>query len=128
MREIEEKPIREQYARELTELVDRQQAWTPAEAIDEQIEREARELQPLLEAVRDLAQSRSFHEYVWNRWSSAGPRDQSALQPILDKATEAKTTASGEVDRLKAEHDEAVQRLFVLFRLRGELDHREPFS
>jgi hypothetical protein len=128
MREPEEKPIRERYARELTELVDSEQAWTPAEAIDEQIEREARELQPLLEAVRDLAQSRSFHGYVWNRWSSAGRTDQSTLQPILDKATEAKTTASGEVDRLKAEHEEAVQRLFVLYRLRRELDRGEPRS
>jgi hypothetical protein len=125
MRDPEEKPVREEYARELTELVDRKQAWTPAEALDEQIEKEARALQPLLEAVRELAQSRSFHEYVWNRWSSAFPeRDKEALQPILDRATEAKTTASEEVDRLKAEHEDAVTRLFVLFRLRDELNRK----
>ena len=40
MREIEEKPIREQYSRELTELTSRREAWSPEEAIDEQIERQ----------------------------------------------------------------------------------------
>ena len=57
MREIEEKPIREQYSRELTELTSRREAWSPEEAIDEQIEREAKELRPLLEALRNLAQA-----------------------------------------------------------------------
>jgi hypothetical protein len=121
MRETEEKPLREQYARELTELVDMRQDWSPEEAVEEQIDREAKELQPLLTAVRDLAHSRSLHEYLWNRWSSAGQNDREALQPLLEKTEEAKTRASEEVDRLKAEREEAVQRLFVLFRLRAEL-------
>jgi hypothetical protein len=121
MRETEEKPIREQYLRELTELVDMRQDWSPEEAVEEQIEREAKKLQPLLTAVRDLAHSRSLHEYLWNRWNSAGENYREALPPLLGLVEEAKTTASEEVGRMKAEHEEAVQRLYVLFRLRAEL-------
>jgi hypothetical protein len=123
MRETEEKPIREQYSRELMELTSRKQAWSPEEAIDEQIEREAKELRSLLEALRNLAQASALHDYVFDRWTSAGDHDRSALDPILQRAAEAKTTASEEVERMKAKNAEAVQRLFVLFRLRRELDY-----
>jgi hypothetical protein len=123
MRETEEKPIREEYSRELMELTNRKQAWSPEEAIDEQIEREAKELRPLLEALRNLAQASALHDYVFDRWTSAGDNDRSALDPILQRAAEAKTTASEEVERMKSKNAEAVQRLFVLFRLRRELDY-----
>jgi hypothetical protein len=123
MRETEEKPIREQYSRELMELTSRKQAWSPEEAIDEQIEREAKEVRPLLEALRNLAQASALHDYVFDRWTSAGDNDRSALDPILQRAAEAKTTASEEVERMKSKNAEAVQRLFVLFRLRRELDY-----
>jgi hypothetical protein len=123
MRETEEKPIREQYSRELMELTSRKQAWSPEEAIDEQIEREAKEVRPLLEALRNLAQATALHDYVFDRWTSAGDSDRSALDPILQRAAEAKTTASEEVERMKSKNAEAVQRLFVLFRLRRELDY-----
>jgi hypothetical protein len=124
MGDPEERPVREQYDRELKELVEGKQDWTPAEAVDEQIERETRELQSLLEAVRNLAQSRSLHVYLWNRWSSGTQNDRSALQPILAKAKEAMTTASEEVDRLQTEHEKAVQQLSVLFWLRTELNKK----
>ncbi len=123
MGETEEKPVREQYSRELLELTTRRQAWSPEEAIDEQIEREARELRPLLEALRNLAQASTLHDYVFDRWTSAGDNDRSALDPVLQRAAEAKTTASEEVERMKSKSAEAVQRLFVLFRLRRELDY-----
>jgi hypothetical protein len=123
MRETEEKPIREEHSRELMELTNRKQAWSPEEAIDEQIEREAKELRPLLEALRNLAQASALHDYVFDRWTSAGDNDRSALDPILQRAAEAKTTASEEVERMKSKNAEAVQRLFVLFRLRRELDY-----
>ena len=123
MRETEDKPIREQYSRELMELTNRKQAWSPEEAIDEQIEREAKELRPLLEALRNLAQASALHDYVFDRWTSAGDNDRSALDPIVQRAAEAKTTASEEVERMKSKNAEAVQRLFVLFRLRRELDY-----
>jgi hypothetical protein len=62
MGETEETPIREQYARELIELTNLKQAWSPKEAIEEQIEREAKELRPLLEALRNLAQASALHD------------------------------------------------------------------
>jgi DNA repair exonuclease SbcCD ATPase subunit len=131
MRETGEKPIREQYSRELMELTStRKQAWSPEEAIDEQIEREAKELRPVLEALRNLAQASALHDYVVDRWTSASSNDRSALDPILRRAAETRTTASEEVERMKSKYAEAVQRLFVLSRLRRELDHglRERFS
>jgi len=121
MGETEGKPIREQYSRELTELTGPREAWSPEDAIDEQIEREAKELRPLLEALRNLAQASALHDYVFERSSTGSSIDRSALDPVLQKANAAKTTASEEVERMRAEHEEAVHRLYVLFRLRAEL-------
>lgn len=62
---------------------------------------------------------------MFERSSTGSSIDRSALAPVLQRANAAKTTASAEVDRLKAEHEEAVQRLFVLSWLRAELEKAE---
>jgi Adenosine deaminase len=64
---------------------DREQAWSPEETIEEQIEREAKELQLLLEAVRNLGQARSLHGYVFQHWRAASHNDQEALKPTLGR-------------------------------------------
>ena len=114
MGEPEERPVGQEYARELTELgTNKAQGRTPAEAAEQQIEALARDMQPLLEAQRDWATLQGLHDFVVGQ-QMVTVFEAPTYEPVRQEVEKRRSTAAQRVEELKAASKEQLEWLTML--------------